>query len=375
MTTAFASIPAVIDALKQGRMVVLVDDEDRENEGDLVMAAEYADAKSIAFMATRGCGLICLAMEGTLLDRLGLPLMTRDNRSRLATAFTLSIEAREGVTTGISASDRAKTIQVAIADGTKPQDIVSPGHVFPLRARAGGVLVRAGHSEASTDLARLAGLKPAAVICEIMRPDGEMARLPDLIPYAKEHGLLLATIADLIAYREATESLIRLAAEAEIETAAGPVRAYSYRSTVGDEYHLALVTGARLRPGAEIADPVLVRVQKENPLTDLFGVGPSAVDPTSCLRQLAASGDGVFLLMRDVNGRGIPDGLVRAGGTDHRVKPELGLAMDPRDYGIGAQILHHLGVRRMRLVTHADRHIAALHGHGLEVVERVKPLG
>ncbi len=374
--TQFASIPAVIEALKQGRMVVLVDDEDRENEGDLVMAAEFADVRSIAFMATKGCGLICLAMEGTMLDRLGLPLMTRDNRSRLATAFTLSIEAREGVTTGISAADRTRTIHVAIADDTKPQDIVSPGHVFPLRARDGGVLVRAGHSEASTDLARLAGLKPAAVICEIMKPDGEMARLPDLIPYCQEHGLLLATIADLIAYRESTESLIRLAAEAEVETAIGKVRAYSYQSTVGDEYHLALVTGNRLRPGAELAEPALVRVQKENPLSDLFGVcggsGPS-VDARDCLRQLAASGDGVFLLMRDANGRGIPDGLVKAGGTDHRVRPETGLAMDPREYGIGAQILHHLGVRRMRLITHADRHIVALTGHGLEVVERVRP--
>jgi 3,4-dihydroxy 2-butanone 4-phosphate synthase/GTP cyclohydrolase II len=368
----FAPIPAVIAALQQGKMVVLVDDEDRENEGDLVMAAEFADPKSIAFMATKGCGLICLAMEGSLLDRLGLPLMTRDNRSRLATAFTLSIEAREGVTTGISAADRTRTIQVAIADGTKPQDIVSPGHIFPLRARDGGVLVRAGHSEASTDLARLAGLKSAAVICEIMRPDGEMARLPDLIPYCAEHGLLLATIADLIAWRESTESLITLAAEAEIDTAVGKARAYSYKATVGNEYHLAIVTGDRLRPGAEVTNPVLVRVQKENPLTDLFGVG-QAVEAKSCLRQLSDSGDGVFLLMRDVNGRGIPDGLVRAGGTDHRTQPEPGLAMDPRDYGIGAQILHHLGVRRMRLITHADRHIAALTGHGLEVVERVKP--
>ena len=369
---SFAPIPAVIEALKQGKMVVLVDDEDRENEGDLVMAAEFADARSIAFMATKGCGLICLAMEGNLLDRLGLPLMTRDNRSRLATAFTLSIEAREGVTTGISAGDRARTIQVAIADNTKPQDIVSPGHIFPLRARDGGVLVRAGHSEASTDLARLAGLKPAAVICEIMKPDGDMARLPDLISYCREHGLLLATIADLIAYREATESLITLAAEAEIDTPAGRVRAYGYQSTVGNEYHLALVTGRLLKPGAECAEPVLVRVQKENPLIDLFGVGLN-VNAGDCLRQIAAAGDGVFLLMRDVNGRGIPDGLVKAGGTDHRTKPETALAMDPREYGIGAQILHHLGVRRMRLITHADRHIVALTGHGLEVVERVRP--
>ena len=374
----FASIPTVIAALKQGKMVVLVDDEDRENEGDLVMAAEFADARSIAFMATKGCGLICLAMEGALLDRLGLPLMTRDNRSRLATAFTLSIEAREGVTTGISAADRAQTIRVAIADKTKPEDIVSPGHIFPLRARDGGVLVRAGHSEASTDLCRLAGLKQASVICEIMKPDGEMARLPDLKTYCAEHDLLLASIADLIAYRESTESLIELAAEAEIETPdGGKARAYSYRAaysgTGGNEYHLALVTGDRLRPGAEIAETVTVRVQKENVLSDLFGVG-QAVDPRRCLQQLHEAGDSVFVLMRDINGRGLPDGLVRAGGIDHRRKPETTLAMDPREYGIGAQILHHLGVRRMRLVTHADVHIPALTGYGLEVVERVKPL-
>jgi 3,4-dihydroxy 2-butanone 4-phosphate synthase / GTP cyclohydrolase II len=368
----FSPIPDVLAALAKGRMIILVDDEDRENEGDLVMAAQFADAKAIAFMATKGCGLICLAMEGHMLDRLGLPLMTRDNRSRLATAFTLSIEAREGVTTGISAADRARTIQVAIADDVKPQDVVSPGHVFPLRARDGGVLVRAGHSEASTDLARLAGLKPAAVICEIMKPDGEMARLNDLIAFGREHGLLLASIADVIAWRERRERTIELVAEAVVPTPAGSFRAYSYRSRISGEHHLALVCGDRLRPDAEIADPILVRVQKEQMLGDVFGV-PGSLSPTAALRQLAAAGEGVFLHMRDTNGVGLAGSLVKLGGTRHLTTPDPESSMDARDYGTGAQILHHLWVRQMRLITVSDRHIAALTGHGLEVVERVRP--
>jgi 3,4-dihydroxy 2-butanone 4-phosphate synthase/GTP cyclohydrolase II len=367
----FAPVPAVLDALKRGGMVVLVDDEERENEGDLVMAAQFADPQAIAFMATKGCGLICLAMAGQLLDRLGLPLMTRDNRSRLATAFTLSIEAREGVTTGISAADRSRTIQVAIADAARPEDVVSPGHVFPLRARDGGVLVRAGHSEASTDLCRLAGLKPAAVICEIMRGDGAMARLPDLIAYGREHGLLLASIADLIAYREAGECLVECAAEATVDTEHGAFRVFAYRSRLNGEYHLALVKGERLRPGGEVAEPVLVRVQKEALLGDVFGLH-GAGTPHPHLAQLAKAGEGVFVYMRD-GGHGLPDLLVKLGGSDHRRQADPEGAMDPRDYGLGAQILHHLGVRRMRLITASDRHLSGLAGHGLEVVERVKP--
>ncbi len=368
----FSSIPDVVAALKRGEMVILVDDEDRENEGDLVMAAQFADAKSIAFMATKGCGLICLAMEGQMLDRLGLPLMTRDNRSRLSTAFTVSIEAREGISTGISAADRAKTIQVAIADNVRPDDVVSPGHVFPLRARDGGCLVRAGHSEASADLARLAGLKPAAVICEIMKPDGEMARLPDLIEFGKHHGLLLSSIADVIAYRESSERTIELVAEAQIKTSAGDFRAYSYRSQISGEHHLALVCGNRLKPGATVSEPVLVRVQKEHLLSDIFAV-PGGLPPLSALQQLAAAGEGVFLHMRDTNGHGVPAQLLRHGGKQHKVVRDPEVAMDNRDYGTGAQILRDLGVRQMRLMTNVDRHIAALTGHGLDVVERVRP--
>ncbi len=368
----FTSITEAVAALARGEMIILVDDEDRENEGDLVMAAQFADARSIAFMATRGCGLICLAMEGPLLDRLGLPLMSRDNRSHMGTAFTLSIEAREGVTTGISAADRARTIQAAIADQARPEDIVVPGHIFPLRARDGGVLVRAGQTEGSVDLARAAGLKGAAVICEIMKPDGTMARMDDLTAYAAEHRLCLASIADLISWRESRESLVQLVAEAEIAVAGTPVRAYAYKSTIGGDHHLALVAGRRLGPGLETQDPVLVRVQKEAVLADVFGFAAPAT-PAPCLKQIIAGGDGVMLYMRDDHGRALPATLLRLGGRDHRQQVERDLGMDPRDYGIGAQILHHLGVRRMRLITTSDRHISALSGHGLELVERVRP--
>ena len=370
---SFSPIPAVLAALQKGEMVILVDDEDRENEGDLVMAAQFADAKSIAFMATKACGLICLAMDGALLDRLGLPLMTSMNGSRFGTAFTMSIEARAGVTTGISAADRAHTIQAAIADEARPQDIVTPGHVFPLRARDGGVLVRAGQTEGSVDLARLAGLKPAGVICEIMKSDGTMARLPDLIAFAKEHGLLLACIADVIAYREARESLVKLVAEGALDTESGSFRAFAYLNTLTGEHHLALVRGERLGPGCELADPVLVRVHRQSLLADVFACVPGAVGMRGILAQIAAAGEGVLLSIHDPDARSLPAQLANAGGRDLRPRPQAGLAMDPRDYGIGAQILHQLGVRKMRLITGSDRHISALSGHGLEVVERVRP--
>ena len=369
----FAPIDDVISAMKRGEMVILVDDEDRENEGDIVQAAEFADNRSIAFMATKACGLICLAMEGKRLDRLGLPLMSRDNRSHLATAFTLSIEAREGVTTGISAADRARTIRVAIRDDAKPEDIVVPGHIFPLRARDGGVLVRAGHSEASVDLARLAGLTEAAVICEIMKPDGTMARLPDLVEFAKQHGLLLSSIAELIGYREARETLVELVAETALLHQGKALRAFTYRSTITGDHHLALVSGSRLAPGRQVHEPVLVRVQKEAVLGDVFQLAGSP-PAGAYLQQIADAPDGIMLYMRDAFGRGLPGSLIRLGGQDHRQNPDALLNMDPREYGIGAQILHHLGVRRMRLITGSDRHITALSGHGLELLERVRPL-
>ncbi len=373
----FAAIPDVLTAWRRGEMIVLADDEDRENEGDLVMAAEFADAKAIAFMATKACGLICLSMDGPLLDRLGLPLMTSANASRFGTAFTLSIEAREGVTTGISAADRARTIATAIADDAKPQDLVTPGHVFPLRARDGGVLVRAGHTEAAVDLARLAGCKPAGVICEIMRPDGEMARLADLERYAAEHGLLLASIADLIAWREARESLVQVVAETVVPTAQGDFRAYAYVNTLNGEHHLALVLGESLRPQGERTTPVLVRVQKEALFTDRFHA-PGRLETQDFLQRIAAAGAGVLLLVNDFANRSLPDQLLAAGGqlapgtVPRPIAPAAG-GMDLREYGIGAQILHHLGVRQMRLITTSERNLSALAGYGLEVVERVKP--
>ena len=369
----FAAIPSVIEALKRGEMIILVDDEARENEGDLVMAGDFADAKSIAFMATRGCGLICLAMEGAMLDRLGLPLMGRDHRSRMGTAFTLSIEARDGVTTGISAADRARTIQVAIKEGSRPEDLVVPGHVFPLRARDGGVLVRAGHSEATVDLARLAGLRPAGVLCEIMNPDGTMARLPDLVGFSQRHGLLLASIADVIAYREARETLVELTAEGAIDTPGGHFRAYAYANVLTGEHHLALAIGEGLRPGGERRDPLLVRVHKQSLLADAISSVPGVPNLHSALRQIGAAGAGVLLTIHDPDARSLPAQLVQRGGRDLRPRPQGSTHMDPRDYGIGAQILHHLGVRRMRLITSSERPLSALSGHGLEVVERVRP--
>jgi 3,4-dihydroxy 2-butanone 4-phosphate synthase/GTP cyclohydrolase II len=364
-------IPQIIEAIRRGEMIVLVDDEDRENEGDLVISAQHCTPASIAFMATKACGLICLSMDGPLLDRLGLPMMTKDNRSRMGTAFTLSIEAREGVTTGISAADRARTIHAAIADEARPQDIVTPGHVFPLRARDGGVLVRAGHTEAGVDLARLAGVKPAAVICEIMKPNGEMARLPDLEVYCAEHGLLLASIADLIAWRERRESLVTLVAEATVPTDAGPARAFCYRESINGEHHLAIVVGDQLGPDRECADPVLVRVAKEAVFDDVFG-NDWKLSPRNSLKALREAGGGVLLYMRDTDGIDLPGRLVKLGGTDHRTEPSSSALMDNRDYGIGAQILRHLGVRRLRLMTNSDRPLVALAGYGLELVERVR---
>jgi 3,4-dihydroxy 2-butanone 4-phosphate synthase/GTP cyclohydrolase II len=236
------------------------------------------------------------------------------------------------------------------------------------------VLVRAGHSEASVDLANLAGLKPAAVICEIMKSDGTMARLPDLLEFAKLHGLLLSSIAELISYREARESLVQLVAETKLVHQGVPMRAYAYRSTIAGDHHLALVSGTRLGPGCEVQEPVLVRVQKEAVLSDVFAL-PGTAPAHCCMKQILEAENGCLLYMRDTLGRGLPASLVRMGGFDHRQAPDPELTMDPREYGIGAQILHHLGVRRMRLITSADRHITALSGHGLELIERVRPLG
>ncbi len=370
-----STIEEALEDIRQGKMVILVDDEDRENEGDLTMAAEKVTPEAINFMAKYGRGLICLSLTEERLNELKLPMMVSDNTSRFQTAFTVSIDARKGVTTGISAADRATTILTAVDDKTKPEDLVSPGHVFPLRARPGGVLVRTGQTEGSVDLARLAGLKPAGVICEIMNEDGTMARMPDLIRFAERHGLKIITIADLIKFRLQKERLVRRIAEANIPTKYGGLfRAIAYENDVDPFHHLALVKGD-LRPD----DEVLVRVHSQCLTGDVFG--SKRCDCQEQLHQAMAmverEGKGVILYMRQ-EGRGI--GLVNKlkayclqdlGKDTVEANEALGFQADMRDYGIGAQILVDLGLRKIRLMTNNPRKIKGLEGYGIEVVERI----
>ena len=370
-----SKIEDAIEDIKNGRMIVLVDDEDRENEGDLCMAAEHVTADAINFMAKFGRGLICLTLSNDVADRLNIPLMVGNNQSRFGTAFTISIEARKGVTTGISAADRATTILTAVADGTTPDDIVSPGHVFPIRARDGGVLVRTGQTEGSVDLARLAGLKEAGVICEIMKDDGTMARMPDLEIFAEEHGLKIVTIADLIDFRMQHESLVRRVACASLPTLfGGDFKVIVYENDVNDSENIALVKG-EIQP----EDDVLVRVHSECLTGDVFGS-----ERCDCGDQLHAAmsmvekeGKGVIVYMRQ-EGRGI--GLANKIKAYHlqehgrdtvEANIELGFKPDLRDYGIGAQILVDLGVRKMRLMTNNPKKIVGLQGYGVEVTDRV----
>lgn len=370
-----STIEEALEDIRQGKMVILVDDEDRENEGDLTMAAEKVTPEAINFMAKYGRGLICLSLTEERLNELKLPMMVSDNTSRFQTAFTVSIDARKGVTTGISAADRATTILTAVDDKTKPEDLVSPGHVFPLRARPGGVLVRTGQTEGSVDLARLAGLKPAGVICEIMNEDGTMARMPDLIRFAERHGLKIITIADLIKFRLHKERLVRRIAEANVPTKYGGLfRAIAYENDVDPFHHLALVKGD-LRPD----DEVLVRVHSQCLTGDVFG--SKRCDCQEQLHQAMAmverEGKGVILYMRQ-EGRGI--GLVNKlkayclqdlGKDTVEANEALGFQADMRDYGIGAQILVDLGLRKIRLMTNNPRKIKGLEGYGIEVVERI----
>src|SRR4051812_18887156 len=338
--TAVASIDEIVSELRQGRMVVLIDEEDRENEGDLLMAAEFATAEAVNFMARYGRGLICLTLNEERCRQLNLPLMVANNRSPLGTNFTLSIEAAEGVTTGISAADRARTVQAAIRADASPRDIVQPGHIFPLMAQDGGVLVRAGHTEAGCDLARLAGLTPASVICEILKDDGEMARLPDLVEFAAQHGLKIGTITDLIQHRSRTESLVTRAAERDIETAHGPFRLVAYTDRIGRETHLALVKGD-ITPASE----VLVRVHEPVSLMDVLDAGSTSHSWNfhDALKAIAAAERGVMVLLHREE---------TAGELLERVKPRD--AQQPkvalRNYGIGAQILRDLKVKKMRLL-------------------------
>ena len=370
-----STIQEAIEDIKNGKMVILVDDEDRENEGDLCMAAEHVTPEAINFMAKHGRGLICLSMAGDLADRMELPLMTTNNKSQFGTAFTISIEARKGVTTGISAKDRATTILAAVADEAKPGDLVSPGHVFPIRARKGGVLVRTGQTEGSVDLSRLAYLKPAGVICEIMKEDGTMARMPDLDLFAKEHSIKIVTVADLIDFRMQHERLIKRVAEANLPTKyGGEFRIIVYENDVDEMKHIALVKGD-IQP----EDEVLVRVHSECVTGDLFGsLRCDCGDQLhKAMNMVEQEGKGVIVYMHQ-EGRGI--GLankIRAydlqeqGRDTVEANIELGFKEDLRDYGIGAQILVDLGVRKMRLMTNNPKKIVGVEGYGVTVVGRV----
>jgi len=371
----FATIKEALGLIRQGKMIILVDDEDRENEGDLTIAAEKVTPEIINFMAKYGRGLICLSLTEAKVDALQLPMMSNDNKSRFQTAFTVSIEAREGVTTGISAYDRAKTILTAIADHAKPEDLVTPGHVFPLRARKGGVLVRTGQTEGSVDLARLAGLKPAGVICEVMKDDGTMARMPDLEIFAKQHDLKIVKIADIISYRMRTESFVHPVAESILPTIyGGPFRIIMYENDVDSFQHIALVKG-------EIAgyEPILVRVHSECFTGDVLGsLRCDCGDQLhQAMRMVDQEGKGVILYMRqEGRGIGLANKLKAYCLQDHgrdtvEANEELGFKDDLRDYGVGAQILVDLGVKKMRIMTNNPRKIKGLEGYGIEVIERV----
>jgi 3,4-dihydroxy 2-butanone 4-phosphate synthase/GTP cyclohydrolase II len=375
---AFATIEEALEDIRAGRMVVVCDAEDRENEGDLTLAAQFATPENINFMAREARGLICLALTAERCDELGLDLMAAKNESAFETAFTVSVEAREGVTTGISAHDRAHTIQVAIDPRTKPEGLVQPGHVFPLKARPGGVLERTGQTEAGVDLARLAGLIPAAVICEIMNDDGTMARVKDLIPYCQRHDLKMVTVADVIKYRRRTEKLVERVAEAHLPTEYGEFDVVGYRSMVDQKHHVALVKGDVVA-ATQAGEGVMVRVHSECLTGDVFhsmrcDCGQQLAD---ALGRIEQEGLGVLLYLAQ-EGRGI--GLLnklrayklQEGGLDTvDANLELGLPADLRDYGIGAQILVDLGLRKIRILTNNPKKIVGMEGYGLEVADQI----
>jgi 3,4-dihydroxy 2-butanone 4-phosphate synthase/GTP cyclohydrolase II len=370
-----ASIKDAIDDIRKGKTVILVDDEDRENEGDLCFAAEHVTPEKINFMAKYGRGLICLSLTDERLQQLDLPMMVQRNTSRFETAFTVSIDAKQGISTGISAYDRSRTIQICADDNARPDDLVRPGHIFPLRAKPGGVLVRTGQTEGSVDLARLAGLKPAAVICEIMNEDGTMSRMPDLEVLAEEHDLKIVAVQDIIAYRLKKESLVDNIAEALIPTPfGGDFRAIVFRSKVEGTEHLAMVKGE-----FDVDDEVLVRVHSECLTGDVFhslrcDCGDQLI---RSLEMIGEEGKGALIYMHQ-EGRGIglanklkAYALQEKGKDTVEANEALGLKPDLRDYGIGAQILNHLGIRKLRLMTNNPKKIIGLEGYGLEIVGRV----
>lgn len=370
----FNSVEEVIEDIRQGRIVIVVDDEDRENEGDLTIAAAKVTPEKINFMAKYGRGLICLALTGQRLDELHIPMMVGENTSKFGTAFTVSIEARHGVTTGISAADRAKTILTAIDPKTKPSDLARPGHIFPLRAQSGGVLARAGQTEASVDLARLAGLYPAGVICEVMNEDGTMARVPELSEVARQHDLKLVTVADIIAYRLKNETFVKQVAESAFPTEFGDFRIIVFENQLDQEHHVALVKG-NIDPNT----PVMVRVHSQSTVADVFYSMRSGGrnELRAALKMINDAGKGVLVYLRQ-EGKGLNlveeiKSYATQNGGSNPGEPNLSQNsdMDLRIYGIGAQILRALGVRKIRLLTNHPKKIVGLQGYGLAVMEQV----